>query len=136
MRSRSDRHLLTGSVHAALLGVVVGAAGLGALTSPARVTLLGAPVVGAVATAVPLLVAWGDVRPRPSPRTLALTGCAGALAVPLVAGLSLLGLTAAVLLLAPVVLGVPWRHRSGWSTSVQVSGNRHSTVVPRHRGRS
>ena len=84
---------------------------LGALTSPPRLTLLGAPLVGAVAAAVPQLAAWGLDRRRPSPRTLAVTATAGAVAVPLVSGMALIApgipvLPAALLVLAAAGVGI------------------------------
>ena len=82
----------------AVLAAASAAALLGALTAPARVTLLGAPLVGAVAAAVPVLVAWGTESPRPSPRALWLAGTGGMLGVPAVFGLSLLGSAGAALL--------------------------------------
>ena len=100
---------------------------LGALTSPARLTLVGAPLVGAVAVAVVLLPAWGLQVRRPSPRALTLTGVVGALAVPFVVGLPLLGPAGTALLGALAALGVvgvrPW--------TAQVSWNRHVAAVPR-----
>ncbi len=82
----------------AVLATATGAALLGALTAPARLTLLGAPLVGAVSVAVVVLAAWGTESPRPSPRTLWLAGAGGTLLVPLVFGLSVLGSAGGVLL--------------------------------------
>ena len=94
-----------------MLAVALAPALLGALTSPARVTLVAAPLVGAVAAAVPRLAAWGlDLR-RPSRRTLTVVGAVGLLSVPLAAGAALLApgellLPAALLALAAAGLGV------------------------------
>ncbi len=93
-----------------LLALAVAPALLGALTSPALVTLVAAPLVGAVAAAVPVLAAWGLQRRRPSRRALASVTAAGVLAVPLASGTALLApgllLPAALLVLAVGALGI------------------------------
>ena len=97
-------------VRTTMLAVAVVPALLGALTSPARVTLVAAPLVGAVAAAVPRLAAWGLDLHRPSRRTLTVVAAVGVLSVPLVAGTALLApgdlvLPAALLALAATGLG-------------------------------
>ena len=115
-----------------MLALAVAPALLGALTSPARLTLVGAPLVGAVAVAAVLLPAWGLGVRRPSPRALTLTGAAGALAVPFAVGLPLLGPAGTGLLALLAALGLvqarPWR--------AQVSRNRHVAAVPRRSAAS
>ena len=94
-----------------MLAVAVAPALLGALTSPARLTLVAAPLVGAVAMTVPRLAAWGLDLQRPSRRTLTVVGAVGLLSVPLAAGTAVLApgellLPAALLALAATGLGV------------------------------
>ena len=104
-------HRVSAWLRTTVVGAAVGAALLGALTSPARVTLVAAPLVGAVAAAVPRLAAWGLDLQRPSRRTLGIVGAVGVLSVPLAAGTALLApgdllLPAALLALAATGLGV------------------------------
>lgn len=101
--------LLASGVRAVLLGCGVAVALLGALTGPPRVTLVGAVLGGGVAVAAPRLAAWGLELARPSPPTLALAVTIGALVVPTVLGLALLGPAGPVLALAPLLVVRPPR---------------------------
>ena len=92
------------AVRTVLLALAVGPALLGALTGPARMTLVAAPVVGAVVVAVPRLAAWGLELRRPPGRALAAAATGGVLAVPLVQGTALLA--PGVPLLPPALLAV------------------------------
>ena len=97
--------LLARALRAAVLGSAVAVALLGALTGPPLVTAAGAFLGGGVAVAALRLATWGLQRDRPSPRSVALTGTTGALVVPAVLGLTLLGSAGTVLLTALLLVG-------------------------------
>ena len=100
-------HLLDRAVRAAALGCTVVVALLGALTGPWRVTAAGVVLGGGVAVTAVWLAAWGLQRPRACPRTLALAGTTGALVVPTVLGLDLLGAGGAALLAGLLLVRPP-----------------------------
>ena len=83
-----------------LLGAAVVAAWLGALTAPAHLTLVVAPVLGALTAGTVLVGAACIGSRRPSPRALALSGLGGLLLVPFLVGVQVLGAAGAALSLA------------------------------------
>jgi hypothetical protein len=89
----------------ALFGAAVVVAWAGALTAPAHLTLLVAPVVGALTVGALRLAAAALGAGRPSSRTSVLSGLAGLLVVPFLAGVPLFGPPGLALLMALLMTG-------------------------------
>lgn len=100
-----------------LLATTVAVAWVGALTAPAHLTLVVAPVCGGLALAGLLLGAAGAGLRRPSRRAQALTAMGGLLLVPFTAGASLLGPVGAALSLGLLVTAAARLPADPWAAS-------------------